>query len=248
MELLPSKPPIADSRKSTWPKRRDPLTPEQQAMWEDWYKYFLDHMYTSQFGPIHRFNHTYAARSAGVGGKILEIGPGTGAHLDYEPLELMDEYIGVELRPAFSDALAAKHRKAHVVVGDCQQRLPFPDGYFDRALAIHVLEHLDNLPAALKEISRVLKPAGAFSVVIPAEGGVGYSLGRKVTVQRTFEKRYGCSYQPFIRQEHVNTAEEIIGELRPLFEISHQQFFPLGIPSIHMNLVIGFTLTKPRRS
>ena len=50
-------------------------------------------------------------------------------------------------------------------VADCQQRLPFEDGSFDRALAIHVLEHLPNLPAAVAEIHRLLKPSGRFVVL-----------------------------------------------------------------------------------
>ena len=41
------------------------------------------------------------------------------------------------------------------VVGDCQQRMDFEEGYFDRILAIHVLEHLPNLPAAVREMHRL---------------------------------------------------------------------------------------------
>jgi ubiquinone/menaquinone biosynthesis C-methylase UbiE len=35
--------------------------------------------------------------------------------------------------------------------------MPFEDGYFDRVIAIHVLEHLPDLPRALREISRLMK-------------------------------------------------------------------------------------------
>jgi len=231
-----------NSSTTQWPKIRPALNDEQRRVWEDWYEHFLNHLYTGKFDRVHQFNHHYALRSAAAGGKTLEIGPGTGAHLDFEDARGMSEYVGVELRATFSDQIAAKHPNARLVVGDCQQRLNFPDGYFDRVLAIHVLEHLENLPAALTEIRRVLRPGGLFSVVIPTEGGFGYWLGRRVSVQRIFEKRYGQPYAPFIAHEHVNSAREVLAETAPLFRIIHRQFFPLRVPLVDANLVIGLTL------
>jgi SAM-dependent methyltransferase len=130
------------------------------------------------------------------------------------------------------------------VVGDCQERLAFPDQYFDRVLAIHVLEHLADLPAALAEVARVLKPEGRFSVVIPCEGGFGYSLGRRFTTKRTFEHRYKVPYDWIIKYEHINTAREVIAELQRVFSIDHSAFYPLRVPSIDLSIVAGFTL-KP---
>lgn len=47
---------------------------------------------------------------------------------------------------------------------DLEQPLPFPDNFFDAALASHVLEHLDNWEFALSEASRV---ADHVVVVLP---------------------------------------------------------------------------------
>ena len=41
-------------------------------------------------------------------------------------------------------------------------------------------------------------------VVIPCEGGLAYSLARRISAQRIFEKRYGMSYRFFIESEHIN--------------------------------------------
>lgn len=42
------------------------------------------------------------------------------------------------------------------------QALPFADATFDAVIANHMLYHIPDLPRALAEIRRVLKPAGRF--------------------------------------------------------------------------------------
>ena len=134
----------------------------------------------------------------------------------------------------------------NVVTGDCQARLDFPDGYFDRILAIHVLEHLPNLPAAVREMHRLCdKERGRFLIVIPCEGSMAYALARRVSAQRLFEKRYNQSYNWFIRREHLNRPREIFRELAPYFRVASRRFFPIPLPLLFCNLVIGLTL-KPR--
>jgi SAM-dependent methyltransferase len=230
------------STATTWPKVRPELTPEQVVAMEDWYQVYLGEILPSKFGWVDEFGHRYARRSAKPAARTLEIGPGNGSHLLTEDLDDQQEYVALELRESLSDDIGQGHPNLRVVVGDCQARLDFPDDWFDRVLAIHVLEHLDNLPAALAEIARVLKPSGRFSVVIPAEGGLGYALGRRLTVQRQFERRYNMPYTWMIRYEHVSTARQVLTELKKMFDVDEQRYFPLRVPSVDLNLVIGLTL------
>src|SRR5271166_4044331 len=124
-------------------------------------------------------------------------------------------------------------------IGDCQKRLEFPDGYFDRILAIHVLEHLPNLPAAIGEMYRLCsKDRGVFSVVIPCEGSLAYGLARRISAQRIFEKRYGMSYKWFIEREHINLPHEILEVLGKHFVVSHRRFYPFPVPLLFCNLCI----------
>lgn len=46
-------------------------------------------------------------------------------------------------------------------VFDCQH-IPYPDGKFDLVIADHVLFYVDDIPQALREVRRVLKPGGRF--------------------------------------------------------------------------------------
>lgn len=201
-----------------------------------------------RFGVIEQFNHRYPLRSAAPGLKTLEIGAGLGAHLNFEKLEEAGQYVALELRPELAEMLKAKFPLVDTTVSDCQERINFPDHYFDRVLAIHVLEHLPDLPGALDEIRRVLRPDGSFEVVIPCEGGLAYSLARNISARRIFEKRYKQSYDWFVACEHINLPDEIMTELRTRFDIVHRSYFPLLMPVTTLNLVIGLTLTPKSSS
>jgi len=203
-----------------------------------------------RYGYVDRFSQAYSVRLAPpTYRRTLEIGAGLGEHLNYEPesLEGGREYVAVELREEMLVTLKQRHPKVIAVQGDCQQRLDFPDGHFDRILAIHVLEHLTDLPRAVEEIYRLIcKEKGTLSVVLPCEGSLAYSLARRISAQRLFEKLYKQSYKWFIEREHVSYPEEILSELEPYFEVQSSSFYPFPLPVYFCNLIAGFTL-KPRK-
>jgi SAM-dependent methyltransferase len=152
------------------------------------------------------------------------------------------EYYALELRPEMARVIEDRYPEVSTVVADCQEHLPFDDGFFDRILAIHVLEHLSDLPRALDETSRVFAPDGRFVVVIPCESGIAYSLARRTSAQRVFEREFGGTYTWLIRSEHLDVPWEVLTELRKRFRVVHSQYFPLRIPSVTLNLLIGITL------
>jgi SAM-dependent methyltransferase len=223
-----------------WPKPTVCLTPEQTAIRDDFMEYFLRHVYGARFGAIQRFSHTYPLRSAREGLRTLDVGAGLGEHLAFEERRDPD-YVALELRPEMAAELGRRYPDITTVAGDIQAGLQFDANEFDRVLAIHVLEHLPNLPAALEEVRRLLRPDGTFAVVLPCEGGAAYSLGRRVTTERIFRKRYNVSYDWYIKSEHVNRLDEIIPELESRFTRTHGAWFPLRLPMAHLNLCVGLT-------
>ena len=230
---------------SPWPKQVPCLTPEQRRISDDFVKHWHE-VLPARYGMIERFNHGYAVRHAPrTFTSTLEIGAGLGAHLAYERLSAEQEraYVSVDIRTNMIDELRRRYPAVQGLVADCQQRMPFPDGQFDRILAIHVLEHLPNLPDALAEMQRLCNPlVGCVSVVIPCEGGLAYTIARRISAQRIFEKRYGQSYAWLIASEHINRPHEILREIRKRFRIVHRSFFPFGVPLVAPNLCIGLTL------
>ena len=193
-----------------------------------------------KFNRINRFGHEFAAASSSSGLRTLEIGAGAGTHLPYE---VEGEYAAVE-RSAEVAALIPHRDGLSVLVADCEQSLPYEDGSFDRVVAIHVLEHLYDLPSAVAEVRRLLRPGGLFSVVIPCEGGIGYSFGRRFSSKRLFEKRYGVPYDWLIRYDHCSSAREVVVELKKSFLIRRREFFPLRLPLLDVNLIIGLELAR----
>jgi SAM-dependent methyltransferase len=88
--------------------------------------------------------------------RVLDAGCGEGV--------LVDEYTG-RLDIIGVDANYSSVRIRHGSLTS----LPFPDGSFDRALCLDVLEHLsyEDQPRALAELFRVLTPAGELFVSVP---------------------------------------------------------------------------------
>lgn len=233
---------------SKWPKTFPPITAEQERIRDDFMHAWHEEL-PKRYGIVEKFNHGYVVKHAPAQfTHTLEIGAGIGEHLDYERLtrEQKANYVALELRPQMAEAIKNRHPEVQTRIGDCQQRLDFPDGHFDRVLAVHVLEHLPNLPATIREMHRLCnKDHGVFQVMIPTEGGLAYGIARRISAERFFVKRYKMPYRWLIEREHMNVPREIYEELANYFTIAHREHFPLLVPSVNLNLIIGLTL-RPR--
>jgi SAM-dependent methyltransferase len=229
---------------SRWPKVLPPLDEATRRIHDEFMRDWLETL-PRRYGFADRFNHRYPVRRSRDFTTTLEIGAGTGEHLRYETLNADQRrgYVALELRENVAARFRARHPDLRVVVGDCQRRLDFEDGHFDRMLAIHVFEHLPDLPRAVDEAYRLIdKTRGRLYVVIPCEGGAAYGLARCVSAQRIFERTYRLPYRDFIEREHLSRPEEVIEELSRRFEIVHRSYFPALVPWIFLNLFIGLTL------
>ena len=60
------------------------------------------------------------------------------------------------------------YEKVKVIQHDIDNKsMDFPDGYFDTAVMVAVIEHLVDPKTALRELSRVLKPTGRLIIDTP---------------------------------------------------------------------------------
>lgn len=240
---------MSNPKKNKWPKILPTLTADQQRINDDFVKQWHE-VLPRRYGIVEKFNHSFPVRHSRKDFLTsLEIGAGLGEHLTYETLtaDQLTNYYCNELRENMANEIRRRHPLAKTVVGDCQQPLGFPTGFFDRVIAVHVLEHLPNLPACIREMHRLLnKQTGQFLVVIPTEGSFAYTCARKISAERLYKKRYGGSYKWFHTREHINLPNEILEELSPFFTVELRNFFPFAfLPFVSCNLCIGVAL-KPR--
>lgn len=121
--------------------------------------------------------------------------------------------------------------------------LPFQTGAFDRLISIYNLEHLLEPHLVLKEWARVVRPGGVLSIAIPTEGGVAWGLGRRLTTRRHF-RRLGFDYDYILAREHVNSCSRLVALIRHYFPARQESWYPLRVPSAHLNLVFAVTVTR----
>ena len=106
----------------------------------------------------------HEALAARPGERILDLGCGPGFYV----AELLDivgaegSVVGIDASAPMLAIAAGRcegHRNVELLEADATS-LPVSDGDFDAALSVQVLEYVEEIPAALGEIHRALRPGG----------------------------------------------------------------------------------------
>ena len=95
-----------------------------------------------------------------AGARLLDLGCGGGLLAPHLPAGY--HHVGVDLSQAGLE-IAARHGVDETVQADVAD-LPFDDASFDVVVAGEILEHVPDLPATIREATRVLAPGGALIV------------------------------------------------------------------------------------
>lgn len=151
------------------------------------------------------------------GEKYLDIGIGAG----YSTLEIANqinakEIYGIDISDKAVDAAITMGIIASKIDIN-NEKLPFPDAFFDVVTGFEIIEHLTNSDNFLSECYRVLKPGGYFLVSSPNIGSwlsiISLILGYlPPPYEVSFEHRIG---KPFGKRIRLPLAEKPIGHIKP---------------------------------
>ena len=135
-------------------------------------------------GPIFVNGRRAAARAArDVGGRILEIGVGTG--LSFDDYDTTTEIIGIDISEPMIARARARASRGHypfvkeLTVMDAHD-LTYPDASFDCVVGQFVITLVENPERVLSECARVARPGGQIILVnhLYSERGLGAALER----------------------------------------------------------------------
>ena len=127
-------------------------------------------VYDLVFGAVFERGRLAAIQAAErIGGRILEVGVGTGISLpDYSRL---NRICGIDISEPM--LLKARERVAALGLTNVEglwvmdaEHLAFPDESFDVVVAQYVITTVPNPEAALNEFARVLKPGGRAAFLV----------------------------------------------------------------------------------
>jgi SAM-dependent methyltransferase len=157
-------PPVAACAKAPAPESTQPTGKADTAMFSeaDAYERFMGRWSRRLAPPFLKF--------AGLrdGDRVLDVGSGTGS-LTLAVLEAApaSRVVGVDPSPAY-----VAHARTRAVGGRATfeegdaQRLRFPDGSFDAALALLVVNFIPDRAAAVREMARVTRPGGVVAAAV----------------------------------------------------------------------------------
>lgn len=161
-------------------------------------------IYDLVFGPVfERGRRASIAAAERVGGRILEVGVGTGLSLpDYG---WMNRIVGIDLSVPMLRKARARVKEHHLTNVDGlavmdAEHLAFQDAVFDVVVAQYVITTVPNPEATLDEFARVLKPGGEIILV----NYLGADTGLRSTLERSFAPLARClGWQPEFRWERL---------------------------------------------
>lgn len=139
---------------------------------------------------------------SGAFNRLIDIGAGEGSVLSLlDAHAFARELFAVEVSETGISAIKSKKisllREAQLFDG---YRIPYPDKYFDLAIAIHVIEHVEHERLFLKEMNRV---ARHIWIEVPLEHG--FRIRRAIAVGR----KYG--HINFYSKETLQSLLESVG-------------------------------------
>ena len=154
----------------------------------------------------------FAAIAEARPGRVLEVGCGPGEVAARVQEELGAEVVALDISPRMVEL--ARERGVSAQVGDVQE-LPFEDEAFDLAVAAWMLYHVPDVPRALAEVARVLRPGGRLVAVTNYLDHLHEARELIGAPARTFTSFSGDTGEELLREQFADVERrEASGDIR----------------------------------
>lgn len=174
--------------------------------------------------------------------KVLEVGCGTGEHLkfvkhQFNEYHLVDENEGLL---TICQKKNLSNKKLFYKKGDASN-LDYEDNFFDRVIAVHVLEHIHRPEEVIREWKRVIKNRGLLSILIPTDPGIMWRIGKCIG-PRARINQLGIPYDYIMALQHVNSCTNLVAIMRHDLPNGDESWWPTKIPSTDINLFYSYNV------
>jgi SAM-dependent methyltransferase len=166
-------------------------------------------------GPDHaadKVSYTDLVALIPSGGLLLDVGACAGGAYPY--LRERWAYHACDLLPEVVTALTAAGIP-NVKLSPVEQ-LDYPDASFDVVFARHVLEHACDLPLALAEVRRVLRPSGTLAFAVPSCPHVELAHYQILDVTQWERAFYAAGFSLLHTDVHPHHLQEFYGIAQPV--------------------------------
>ena len=191
-------------------------------------------LYRPVIGKLSRYPIPELRLDDGDGRLFLDIGCNWGR---WSIAAARKGYRVVGIDPSLGAVAAARRLAERLEIDACYivadaRYLPFPDASFDIVFSYSVLQHFakENVKVALREIARMIEPAGTSFIQMPNAFGIRslqHQVMRGFRPARDFEIRY------WTPRELLRTFETLIGPT----DLSADGYFGLGIQPTDVDLL-----------
>ncbi len=157
-------------------------------------------------------------------GLVLDAGCGTGQMMEYLKNNNFDNLVGYDI--SHNMLTHAKEKEERVICADAEN-LPFADSSFDVIYARALLHHLFDVPKALSEIKRILKPGGE---VVFADTNKSFINGLPRKIMNKGE-HFAESHKNFKSSEILKLIEKEF-EVKEIYYFGFIAYPLLGFPDM----------------
>jgi SAM-dependent methyltransferase len=179
---------------------------------------------------------------------VLEFGGGRNPHYNWIPLfSCVDEYHIVDFVDSKLDSFQSSKIRFHSI-----EKFNFSnefEGYFDRIIACHVLEHISNPFEEILKWVTMLKPGGTISLLLPNDPGLLWGIARWLYKKKLKFNGWGDlrEYDLAVALEHVNSVQNLlrIAKFLGIDFVTEIKFWPFRLKVTELNLQTIVHITKP---